>query len=624
MTAQQYDVVIVGAGVGGAIVAKTLSQAGYRVLLLEAGLAVGMAADESTAYTSYQDYLQTYYLANAKVPNAPYPNLTNAPSPNVLDITKVSPGKPDTNGYFVQQGPLPFASDYTRAPGGTTLHWLGTCLRMLPNDFRLRSQYGHAVDWPISYQDLKPYYEMAEQEIGVSAEVSEQCYPGTSPDFFGTDYVYPMQKIPQSYLDQQFTTGLDGMNIGLNGSNYTIQVTSTPQGRNSNPNSSYRRSAAVWQADKQSLTQTTTALPYQPVGATWDPYTGERCEGNSSCVPICPVQAKYNALKTIRSANRDNLDIITQAVASKIDIDSDSGRVTGIVYKKYLDPQSSQYETYTAVGKIYVLASHSIENAKILLASDAARTSDQVGRNLMDHMVMLTWGLMPTAIGGYRGPGSTSNIPTFRDGQFRNDHAAFIMPIDNWGWGWPAGSPNSDIADAVNNKNLFGQQLQQYLYQRVSRQFNLHFEVEQLPEATNRVVIDSQYRDALGNYRPVLQYDVSDYTRKAMAVARGISQQIFARLGVEDFTTYDPNSPDYVVYDGVGYAFFGAGHLVGTHRMGSSPQDSVVNREQQTWDHENLYLVGCGNMPTLGTSNPTLTLAALAFSAAENILKKLA
>jgi choline dehydrogenase-like flavoprotein len=61
MTAQQYDVVIVGAGVGGAIVAKTLSQAGYRVLLLEAGLAVGMAADESTAYTSYQDYLQTYY-----------------------------------------------------------------------------------------------------------------------------------------------------------------------------------------------------------------------------------------------------------------------------------------------------------------------------------------------------------------------------------------------------------------------------------------------------------------------------------------------------------------------------------------------------------------------------------
>jgi choline dehydrogenase-like flavoprotein len=57
--------------------------------------------------------------------------------------------------------------------------------------------------------------------------------------------------------------------------------------------------------------------------------------------------------------------------------------------------------------------------------------------------------------------------------------------------------------------------------------------------------------------------------------------------------------------------------------MGSSPHDSVVSREQRTWDHPNLFLVGCGNMTTLGTSNPTLTLAALTFWAAENIIKEL-
>jgi choline dehydrogenase-like flavoprotein len=57
--------------------------------------------------------------------------------------------------------------------------------------------------------------------------------------------------------------------------------------------------------------------------------------------------------------------------------------------------------------------------------------------------------------------------------------------------------------------------------------------------------------------------------------------------------------------------------------MGSSAHDSVVNREQRTWDHSNLFLVGCGNMPTLGTSNPTLTMAALTFWAAENIIKDL-
>ena len=76
-------------------------------------------------------------------------------------------------------------------------------------------------------------------------------------------------------------------------------------------------------------------------------------------------------------------------------------------------------------------------------------------------------------------------------------------------------------------------------------------------------------------------------------------------------------------WESVWYEFWGAGHIVGTHRMGSDAASSVVKPSQQTWDHDNLYLVGCGNMPTLGTSNPTLTLTALAFMAAENIIKQL-
>jgi choline dehydrogenase-like flavoprotein len=94
-------------------------------------------------------------------------------------------------------------------------------------------------------------------------------------------------------------------------------------------------------------------------------------------------------------------------------------------------------------------------------------------------------------------------------------------------------------------------------------------------------------------------------------------------VGIQNFTQYKPSDADYLKYNGTGYSFNGAGHLVGTHRMGFTKDDSVVNREQRTWDHENLYLVGCGNMPTIGTSNPTLTMSALAFWAAENILKQL-
>jgi choline dehydrogenase-like flavoprotein len=74
-----------------------------------------------------------------------------------------------------------------------------------------------------------------------------------------------------------------------------------------------------------------------------------------------------------------------------------------------------------------------------------------------------------------------------------------------------------------------------------------------------------------------------------------------------------------VTYGEDGYTFQGAGHLAGTHRMGSSPRTSVTDPRQRTWDHDNLYLAGCGNMPTVGTSNPSLTMTALAIWAAENI-----
>ncbi len=624
MAEKNYDVVIVGAGIAGAIVAKTLTQSGKKVLLLEAGLQAGMAFEDAKAYENYQSYMNTFYNALAKVPNSPYPNLKDAPSPNVLDLSPIQGTTPNTNGYFVQKGPLPFASDYARTPGGTTLHWLGTCLRMLPNDFKLNTVYGQGVDWPISYEDLKPYYEMAEREIGVSANVEDQIYPNTGDNFFGKDYVYPMHEIPQSYLDKKFKEGVSGMKVGVGDKDYELYVITTPQGRNSIPNHRYKLEGPVWDSSAQRLElQHSDNAQYNPVGSNWDPYTGQRCEGNANCVPICPVQAKYNALKTLKRAKQNNLDIVTQAVASKIEVDPDTGRVTAITYKKYQDPNSPEYTTETARGTIFVMAAHSVENAKLLLASNAANSSNQVGRNLMDHTVFLTWGLMPEKVYPYRGPGSTSNLPVFRDGEFRKQQAAFIMPIDNWGFAWPTFSPYSDLTQAVNQMNLFGKPLRKHLSETVSRQLLLHFECEQLPLPENRVMIDPQYTDQLGNFRPVIQYNVNDYTRAAMATAKKISDQIFARVGIQDYSQYNPTDTDYVIYDGVGYTFWGAGHLVGTHRMGFTRQDSVVNREQRSWDHENLFMVGCGNMATIGTSNPTLTMAALSFWAAENILRDL-
>ena len=641
----EYDVVIVGSGIAGCVMAKTLTQAGKKVLLLEAGLTAGINLDRNGNYYNYVDYLNSFYNAMAKVPNSPYPNIPDAPSINVLDIEAISgTNNPSTEGYLVQAGPLPFGSDCLRGPGGTTLHWLGSTPRMLPNDFRMKTLYGQAVDWPITYDELKPYYEMAELEIGVAGSVTEQRGPDVSAKNYGKGYVFPMEMIPQSYIDKQFIDLVHKVNkdkpVIVNGKKVEITFTPTPQGRNSIPNKRYPYIDIVWDPTKKKLVLESEKYwdkeenqfkvlekgdkhEYLPVGAVWDPHTGQRCEGNASCVPICPVQAKYNALKTLAKADQTRLTVKTQSVASRVLYHEKTGQITGVEYKTYAVGDAIVYETNIAKGKIYVLAASAIETAKILLASNAANSSDQVGRNLMDHLCLLTWGLLPVKGYPYRGPGSTTNMPTFRDGSFRKEHSAWICPIDNWGWGWPVFSPGSDLANALT-KNVFGKELRDHLNDVLTRQLLLHYECEQTPDPDNRVTIDPAYRDPIGNYRPVIHYDVTDYEKKAFETAKKINDQLFEGANIEDYTYYSPSlDPDFVGYKSQGYNFWGAGHIVGTHRMGSSKKDSVVNKDGRTWDHENLYLVGCGNMPTLGTSNPTLTMTALTFMTAEAILKKL-
>ncbi len=598
-----YDAVIVGSGVSGSIIANELAQEGFHVLILEAG------PGHDLSIPGYENYLTRFYTAVSKDNNAPFALNRCAPMPRSTDVRRLQPGRPNADGYIVQNGPFVTDSSYSRVVGGTTMHFESKTPRMLPEDFEMRQRFGVGLDWPISYTDLMPYYTRAEFELGVSGDVESQKSLGIE---FPPGYVFPMKELPPTYLDRLVAREIDGTEVRLGGNHYTLNVTTFPQGRNGIPNEQYK----AFNDGKD----------FVPAGAVSSHQAdmGGRCQGNTNCTPLCPVQAKYDARKTLAKAmGTGHVHLLAQTVASKVHVDHASGRVTQIDFKTYHDPDSSTHVSGTARGKIFVLAANAVENARLMLASGLSSSSELVGRNLMDHPYLLAWGLMPEVAGTMRGTVCTSGISNLRGGAFRRTQAAFAVDIHNDGWGWATGSPNTNLLDIVDNLNKFGPELRAELIHQISKQLLLAFMVELLPEPGNRVTVDPSYTDALGNPKPVISFSLPDYTMNGIAYARALSRRIFQRIGAEDYSAYDPLDPSYVSYNGEGFAIRGGNHLAGTHIMGTTSANSVVNSRQRAWDHENLYLAGPGSMPTIGTSNTTLTLAALCFMSAGAIAQQL-
>jgi glucose dehydrogenase len=622
------DVAIVGSGFAGSFIANELSKKDIKVVILEAGPGVK---------PNFNEYMKSFYEAIAKVPESPYPPAV-LNSKGFIDPASLPVGRPSSltlgasswklpeRSYLDQStSTLPFKSTYERLAGGTS-HWMGLTPRLVPNDFHMKSTYFHGLpddsdwqDWPITYEDVLPYYDAAEKELGVAANVEDQHFANLS---YSPNYSYPMPRIPQSLFDLRVGDALTNLSdvdtkfLGMGTPVTTLKVRSLPAARNSQP---YRNRRA--------------------------------CAGNTNCIPICPIQAKYDATITLNEAMNGGARLIHNAVANEILLQGD--QVSGINYITY-DPISGK-KTGTGLLKatVYVIAANGIETPRLLKMSNrqrpngVANSSDKVGCYLMDHPQYLTWGLLPKAVFPYRGPLVTSAIGDLCDGPFRNTRAAFRISLGNEGWtsvvagGAKFGSdPNVTTLDFVNGMNfsglngkgtspaaLFGGDLTNALGDVLSRQFRIAFPIEQNPDKRNRVTLSSA-RDGLGLPRPQIAYNVSEYTKLGFSAAARMGRIIFQKLGATDFTRTnkdDPAAIDVRIDGQPGktekLTYGGAGHVMGTYRMGTDPKKSVVDAFQRSHDHPNLYLVGSGTFPTVGTANPTLTLSALALRTADHIIK---
>lgn len=523
------DVVIIGSGVAGALAAAALSKNGVQVLILEAGKPV----DRPQA-------VQNFWHAAIKVPECAYPAVPEAMHPTTDAL----------QGWYRQTGPDLFKSTYLKVVGGTTWHWLGTCVRLIPTDFQTHTSYGYGIDWPISYETLEPFYTQAEHEIGVAGDSDHTLGSPRSAAF-------PMPPIPQTYLDKTLDQALQGTRF---------EVRATPQARNS------------------------VLHDQRPP-----------CCGSSSCIPVCPIQAKYDATVHLKKAIAAGAGLLDGSTVVRLEHGPD-GQITAAYFRRW------DHTEGVVRANVFVVACHAIETPRLLLASRTddypdglANSSGQVGRNLMDHPVQLSWALTNLPVYPYRGPLSTSGIENLREGDFRRDRSAYRIEIGNDGWNWPKGAPIS-TAEELLKKGLRGTELDQALAHDASRHIRIAALLEQLPDPDNRVTLDKDETDIYGVPLPHISYRVDDYAKQGMTHARQDLTEIFERLG----STHIDHAPEY----------FGAGHIMGTARMGNDPATSVVDQSLRSHDHKNLYILGSSVFPTGGTANPTLTIAALSLRAA--------
>ena len=315
----QVDTLIIGSGIAATALAQRLldKNRNASILLLEAGSHV-MTRDSAL----WENYLVT----------------GNLPYDQFKDLNYPQKDKPGENAN-IGGTEVPLAGSRVITVGGSTIHWGGWSFRLKPEDFKLRTNTGFGIDWPISYSDLESYYGEAEHYIGISGDSDDPSVPRSRK--------YPFSPFPFSLQDQPVARALEALNI--------------PYGN----------------------------VPIARYGVGENNQNQVPCQTTGTC-KYCPFGSRFNAtdrLSDMISSNEyQNFNIISGAVVEEIVITSKS-QIGGVIY---LDKASGKLIQVDA--QRVVIAAGSIESAKLLLRSTSpdwkkglGNDSDIVGRNLVTH-----------------------------------------------------------------------------------------------------------------------------------------------------------------------------------------------------------------------------------------------
>lgn len=553
-----YDAIVIGSGISGGWAAKELCEKGLKTLVLERGRNVEHVKDYPTATMNPWDFPHRDQV-NPEEIKEKYPKQSRT-GYTIRESTK---------HWFVRDDLHPYSEekrfDWMRGyhVGGRSLMWGRHSYRFSDLDFEANLRDGIAVDWPIRYKDIEPWYTYVEGFAGIQGQKEGL------PQLPDGNFLPPIEmNCLENHFREKVAEKLDGRVITIG---RTANLTQNHNGRT-------------------------------------------KCQYRNLCIRGCPYGAYFssNAATLPAAAATGNLTVRPFSIASSIIYDPETKRATGV---RVIDTESK--EEIEFYSKIVFCCASAIASTAILLnsKSDAfpngmGNSSGELGHNLMDHHFRV--GASATHDGfddKYYNAGRRPTgfyIPRFRNVDKKSEHKDFIR-----GYGYQGAASRTNWASAVGEMG-FGAEFKEGLLMPGSWNIGMTAFGECLPYHENKMNLDYDNLDQWG--QPTVRFDAEfkeneKIMRKDMEVA---AAEMLEAAGCKNINTYDAGS-----WPGLGI------HEMGTARMGKDPKTSVLNKWNQLHEVPNVYVTDGACMTSAACVNPSLTYMALTARAADHAVQEL-
>lgn len=553
MKNDQYDAIVIGSGISGGWAAKELTEKGLNVLLIDRGRNIEHIKDYVNADKEAWDYKHRNAPVQAKI--LQYPILYKGKN---LNEANADFWVSDKESPYTQAQPFNWMRGYQ--VGGRSLLWGRQTYRWSDFDFEANAKEGIAIDWPVRYADIAPWYDHVERFAGISGSIENlphlpdgQFLPAMQMNCVEKDIASRIKKIYGG--NRHFIIGRSA--------NITVPM----PGRN-------------------------------------------HCQYRNKCVLGCPYGGYFSTQSSTLPAAQvtGRLTIRPWSIVTQLIYDKNTKRVSGV---ELLDALTNL--TYTYHSKIVFLNASTFNSAWILMNSATdiwpaglGSSSGQLGHNIMDHHV---------------GGGATGEVEGYDDKYHfgRRPNGIYIPRYRNLygdkrdylrGFGYQGGAGRESWNREIAELNI-GEQLKETLLEPGNWSMSMVSFGEVLPYYENKLALNKELKDKWGLNTLVIDMGLKDNERRMEIDMENDAIEMLEKSGLKNVKGF------------VKRKIIGASHEMGSARMGHDPKTSVLNKWNQLWDAKNVFVTDGSFMTSASCVNPSLTYMAFTARAANHAVEEL-